>query len=99
MLSKNSSDQVRGMVVLPEWPSAPWWPTFLALREKCVISDSAIYLTEAGELRHYPTWRKVFAILDGLRLLSSHFVPGQNHFYRLYRVSLCIIVFVLTFFM
>ena len=80
MLSKIASDQVRGMVVLPEWPSAPWWPTFLALREKYVISDSAIYLTDAVELRPSQTWRTVFAILDGRRLLSPHFVPGQKHF-------------------
>ena len=78
MLRKIATDQVQGMVVLPEWPSAPWWPQFLEMRGKSITSEAAVYLTDAGNLLQPPSWKTNFAILSGQRLRSQP--RGPNFF-------------------
>ena len=64
-LQKIAHDRVRAMVVVPEWPSAPWQHLWSQLCEKEILIRDAIYLDDEGRLRPKPRWDTKIGILDG----------------------------------
>ena len=66
-LKKLQHERVRAMVVLPEWPSASWYPLMRRMLEKSVIISDALYLDDKGRLRPPPRWLTRIAILNGER--------------------------------
>jgi hypothetical protein len=72
VLQKIRRDEVRGMIVLPVWPSAEWWPLFESMRERFQIAGTPVFLTDSGDVRPLPRWKTIFAIINGAR--------GSRHF-------------------
>ena len=66
VLQKIQKDQVRALVVAPEWRSdKTWFPLWgKAHREISVFYDPS-YLDESGSFRPHPRWNTMFAILNG----------------------------------
>ena len=67
VLEKSASEGVRGILVVPEWPNASWWPRCLALRCKFQVFTQPIFLSPTGTLRPKPRWNTVIAVVDGHR--------------------------------
>ena len=67
VLSKIVADEVRLMLVVPEWPRAPWFKLFRRLVERQFRVDGPLYLTDDGKLRPAPRWATVIAVVDGAR--------------------------------
>ena len=65
VLSKIVADEVRLMLVVPEWPRAPWFKLFRRFVERQFRVDGPIYLTDDGKLRPAPRWATVIAVVDG----------------------------------
>jgi hypothetical protein len=63
-LAKIKHDQIQAMMVVPEWPSAPWWKQFQQLTTRSITYDTPMYLDNKGVLRPKPKWRTVIAIVD-----------------------------------
>jgi hypothetical protein len=61
----------RGVLVFPDWPSAPWWPLLLALRvgDSIPVPLAWVRAGEAGnpEPLRNPRWRLRMALVDGSR--------------------------------
>ena len=68
VLQKVMRDQVRMMLVVPEWPNAPWYSVFRRLTERSIRLDEAIYLTDEGQLRPPPRLATRIALVDGGRV-------------------------------
>ena len=64
-LSKIVADEVRLMLVVPEWPRAPWFKLFRRLVERQFRVDGPLYLTDDGKLRSAPRWATFIAVVDG----------------------------------
>jgi len=67
VLRKVIQDRVRLMLVVPEWPNAPWYIIYRRLVERSMRLTDAIYLTDDGVLRPPPRWATRIAIVDGNR--------------------------------
>ena len=67
VLSKIMADEVRLMLVVPEWPRAPWFKLFRRLVERQFRVDGPLYLTDDGTLRPAPRWATVIAVVYGAR--------------------------------
>ena len=65
VLSKIEADKVRLMLVVPEWPCAPWFKLFRRLVERHFRVDGPLYLTDDGKLRPAPRWATIIAVDDG----------------------------------
>ena len=70
VLNKVIQDQVRLLLVLPDWQRAPWYPTFQHLCEKSLLLDGPIYLDDEGHLRPKPRWNTRVAVVNGARYLQ-----------------------------
>ena len=66
-LSKIVADEVSLMLVVPEWPRAPWFELFRRLVERQFRADGPLYLTDDGKLRPAPRLATVIAVVDGDR--------------------------------
>ena len=64
-LTKIKHDKVKAMLVIPEWPNAPWWPDYQRLSVKEITYDTPIYLDNRGVLRPKQRWRTNISIVDG----------------------------------
>ena len=58
------ADEVRLMLVVPEWPRAPWFHLFRRVAERQFRVDGPVYLTEDCKLRPVPRWATVIAVVD-----------------------------------
>ena len=65
VLSKIAADEVRLMLVVPEWPRAPWFKLFRRLVERQFRVYGPLYLTDDGKLLPAPRWATVIAVVDG----------------------------------
>jgi len=65
VLQKIRRDEVRGMIVLPVWPSADWWPLFESMRERFQIADTLVFLNDSGDVRPCRGGRRVSPSLMG----------------------------------
>ena len=55
------------MMVVPEWPSAPWYPLWTQLCVRAILFTNAVFLDQRGQLRPKPRWNTRIGILDGNR--------------------------------
>ena len=76
MLQKLQDDKVRGMMVVPELPTAAWWPLFESFCVKARRFSTPTYMSEAWDLRPRPAWNTIIGIVDGRRTGASA-VPMQ----------------------
>ena len=67
VLWKLRDDMVRGMMVVPDWPTAAWWPLFEYLCVKARHFSTPIYMSEEGALRPLQAWHTIIGIVDGRR--------------------------------
>ena len=65
VLRQAIEDQAQLMIVVPEWPHAPWYKTFQRLMCRSIVLDEPIYLTPDGHLRPKPKWDTRIAVIDG----------------------------------
>ena len=65
VLRKIRQDQVRIMVVIPDWPKAPWYPEFESLCEKSILLTDPVFLDSEGKVRPKPWWNTRVAVLNG----------------------------------
>lgn len=71
VLKQVAKSKVRIMMVVPQWPKAPWNDLLTKLSEKKVVLTDAVYLDAQGRLRSKPWWNTEVHILDGSRLSTS----------------------------
>ena len=64
-MSKIVADEVRLMLVVPEWPRFTWFKLFRRLAERQFRVNGPLYLTDDGKLRPAPRWATVIAVVDG----------------------------------
>ena len=64
VLLKTIFDEVRLTLVAPEWPRAPWFPSFRRVAERQFRVDGPVYLLADGKLRPAPRWATVIAGVD-----------------------------------
>ena len=57
------------MLVVPEWPNSPWYPTLRSLLLRSIHFHKPCFLDDDGNLRPTPKWGVRVGILDG------HLVP------------------------
>ena len=73
---------MRGMIVVPVWHSAEWWPLFESLCVKARRFTTPIYMSEVGALRPQPAWNTIIGIVDGRRggdsALPLHVFDGDG---------------------
>ena len=66
VLQKIQKDQVRALVVAPEWRQNPtWYPLWEKLVENSFVFYDPPYHDESGSFRPHPGWNTMFAILNG----------------------------------
>jgi len=65
VLRKIKREQVRALVVLPEWPNADWYPLMCDMLERSMLIREPLYLDDQGHLRPAPRWNTRIAILNG----------------------------------
>ena len=70
VLKKVAKDQLRILMVVPQWPKAPWTDLLTKLSEKSVTLTDAIFLDAQGRLRPKPWWNTEVHILNGTLLNS-----------------------------
>ena len=54
VLRKIRHDEARVMLVVPDWPNAPWYPELIALTEKSILLTDPVYLAQDASLRPKP---------------------------------------------
>ena len=77
VLRKVIRENIRLMMVVPEWPTAPWYNLFRSLVEKLTIITQPPYLAaDNTTLRPQPRWNTIIAIVNGNKRHQRH--PPQT---------------------
>lgn len=75
-LNKIVVDKATGVMIVPYWPSQPWYPLFTSLsRSEPLYLEPNIELLSSPFRTHHPLWRKltlVASVLSGKRFPGSH---------------------------
>jgi len=69
-LTRLVQDRVQALMVVPEWPTAQWWPLWSSIVVRQQTYTDAIYLKPDGTLWQAPYWHTIIAVVDGS--LHSH---------------------------
>ena len=65
VLQKIRKEEIRMMLVIPDWTFAPWYKNWEALCEKYIVFTEPVYLTADGKIRPKPWWHTKVGILNG----------------------------------
>ena len=71
VLKKVAQEKLRIMMIVPQWPKAPWFDLLRKISEKSVVLTDPVYLAEDGHLRPKPWGNTEVHILDGKLAVSS----------------------------
>lgn len=59
-LQKIKKDQARGIMVVPEWPSQPWYPMYISMLEKEIIKFKPnTNLITLSDREPHPLWTRI----------------------------------------
>ena len=68
VLNKVLTERVSIMVVVPDWPKAPWHTLWQQLCTRSILFTNPVFLDAHGRLRQKPRWNTRVGTLDGNRL-------------------------------
>jgi hypothetical protein len=65
------------IMVVPTWPSAPWWTLWLQLTYQRFYYRRPCYLDETGSLRPKPSWDTCFGLIIERDQPSTNYYVGR----------------------
>ena len=61
------AERITIMMVIPDWPCAPWYDLWQQLCTRSVLFTDAVFLDDRGRLRSKPRWNTRIGLIDGNR--------------------------------